>query len=283
MDVTTDPSLQFKVHYHGWNAAWDEWVTQSRLLPFNNENEEKKKTLDLLFKENMNRQKKRKIEDATSTRRKKKSQRTKGKQSAVSKSGQKTGDIQSGEEDSSVTKMNLKIPFNLQKQLVADWERIHKHELMSLPCSPCVMDILEKWAAKERRKKHTPTAQNTIKIVTKGLIDFFDSALSKCLLYAFERQQYDEESKRSKRKKKPLKASQTYGAEHFLRLFVKLPDLFVDMNVSDEDQQFFHQQLADILKFLSKQSGTMFSKKYEQASETYVKAFKRTEEENILL
>ena len=278
--MTTDPSLQFKVHYHGWNAAWDEWVTQSRLLPFNNENEEKKKTLDLLFKENMNRQKKRKIQETTSSRRKKKSQRTKGRQDAVGKNGI---DTKSTDDDSSVTKMSLKIPFNLQKQLVADWERIHKHELMSLPCSPCVEDILEKWAAKERRKKHTPIAQNTIKIVTKGLTDFFDSALSKCLLYAFERQQYDDESKKSKRKKTSLKPSKTYGAEHFLRLFVKLPDLFVDMNVTDEDQEFFHQQLDNILKFLSKQSATMFSKKYEPVSEEYVRAFKKKQDENLLL
>ena len=48
-------------------------MTQSRLLPFNNENEEKKKTLDLLFKENMNRQKKRKFKNHVESKKKEES------------------------------------------------------------------------------------------------------------------------------------------------------------------------------------------------------------------
>ena len=136
-------------------------------------------------------------------------------------------DTKSTDDDSSVMKMSLKIPFNLQKQLVADWERIHKHELMSLPYLH-VEDILEKWAAKERRKKHTPIAQNTIKIVTKGLTDFFDSAHFRSVFFTRSSVSNTMMSqKKSKRKKTSLKPSKTYGAEHFLRLFVKLPDLLL--------------------------------------------------------
>jgi len=257
------------------------------LLPFNVENGEKKKTLDLLLREKLNRQKKTKTikrsadQTVVGRTRKKKSQRTRLKQDVVS-----GNDNDGNEREERNAKMNLKIPFNLQKQLVADWERIHKNELLSLPCSPCVVDILEKWGAKERRKKHTPTAQNTIQILIRGLTDFFDSALSRCLLYDFERQQHEEElkkfkSKNRRDKKKIFKASKVYGAEHFLRLFVKLPDLFADMDVSDEDHQFFQPQVVDILKFLSKSSSSMFSKAYEPADERYVAAFRKRQDETV--
>ncbi len=271
--MTRDPSLQFKVHYHGWSAAWDEWVTKSRLLPFTAKNEEKKKELDLLLVENVKRQKKRKIEKESSCSR----GRNKKK-----RSNNTNNNNQQSTDDTNISKMALKIPFNLQKQLVMDWERVHKNEFVSLPTSPSVVELLEKWAAQQRRKKHTPSAQNSINVLVRGLTEFFDGALSQCLLYAFEREQYESELKKfkSKNKKKLFKPSEIYGAQHFLRLFVKLPALFVDMNVSEEDHAFFQPQLNEILKFLQK--GSMFSNKsYVPASEKYVNSFREKSSEGV--
>lgn len=57
-----DGSIQYSIHYHGWNKNWDEMVSQDRLEHYNAANKEK----------------------AASLREKKPKKRTKGRTSAMS-------------------------------------------------------------------------------------------------------------------------------------------------------------------------------------------------------
>lgn len=182
--------------------------------------------------------------------------------------------------------MKLKIPFKLQQQLVCDWENVQKHRLVPLPRTPSVADVLQNWAAKQRRKKHTQVAIRAIGTLVDGLIQFFNDALPRCLLYRFERQQFETErnkrlrsrEKRSKKSVQTFDPSAVYGAEHLLRLFVKMPALLEEAEISDEDRVYFEPHMKEILKFLLKNvsSGSYFLSDYEEAEKAYTRAFENS-------
>lgn len=135
IDVTKNPSLQYKVHYHGWNAKWDEWVTVKRLLPFTAPNERKKSAMD------------REAEKPSGTpKRGTSSRNASDKQSGPSSKRQKVNDKKDEEDDVSKVMMKLRVPFNLKKQLVVDWEvrsfaRLAPHGARHL-CSSTIHYIL---------------------------------------------------------------------------------------------------------------------------------------------
>ena len=131
----------------------------------------------------------------------------------------------------------------------------------------------------QRRKRHTQTAVKAVKTLVGGLTQFFDDALPRCLLYRFERGQYDSFfSKNSSTAKGAMRPSAVYGAEHLLRLFVKLPALLEEAGTTEDDRAYFEPQINGILKFLQKgsASATYFLKDYEPASEDYLKLLERS-------
>ncbi len=52
--------------------------------------------------------------------------------------------------------------------------------------------------------------------------------------------------------------SSLYGAEHLLRLFLKLPDLLPANQMSADDQLQLEMRLSSFLKFLLKNEGLYF-------------------------
>ncbi|CAM8879347.1 unnamed protein product [Rhodiola kirilowii] len=77
------------------------------------------------------------------------------------------------------------------------------------------------------------------------------------LLYKKERSQFNEAVGEN------VSPSTVYGAEHLLRLFVKLPDLLSFLNIDQETSVHLQQRLADFLKFLQKHQITFFQSSYE--------------------
>jgi mortality factor 4-like protein 1 len=94
----------------------------------------------------------------------------------------------------------------------------------------------------------------------KGLRCYFDKALPAMLLYKKERQQYSEEVKGD------VSPSTIYGAEHLLRLFVKLPELLASVNMEEDALNKLQQKLLDILKFLQKNQSSFFLSAYDGGS-----------------
>lgn len=315
IDVTSNPTLQFKVHYHGWKAKWDEWVPSGRLRVFDDPNKKKKETMDAELKdrvdaERRSRRAKRRYESrkcssrqrgnaaASSSKRPKKMKTTDDSNENVSETDVSSANVPGLTSKTTATisedvsppppaeRMKLKIPFKLQQQLVVDWENVQKRRLVPLPRTPSVADVLEHWAAKQRRKKHTPTAIKAIRTLVDGLLQFFNDALPRCLLYRFERQQFETErekrvrsaGKRSKRSAQVFDPSAVYGAEHLLRLFVKMPALLEEAEISEEDRAYFEPHMKEILKFLQKSisSTSYFLTDYEEAAEIYIREFEKS-------
>nr|GMC57677.1 protein MRG1 isoform X2 [Ipomoea batatas] len=130
-------------------------------------------------------------------------------------------------------------------------------ELVHLPRSPNVDDILTKYL--EYRAEKDGMMTDTVGEILNGIRCYFDKALPVLLLYKKERQQYHEAVSDN------VSPSSVYGAEHLLRLFVKLPELLSYVKIEEETLIRLQQKLLDFLKFLQKNQGAFFVSTYETA------------------
>lgn len=133
-------------------------------------------------------------------------------------------------------------------------------QLVKLPRTPNVDDILKKYL--EYRSKSDDLKAHSVEEILKGLCCYFDKALPVMLLYKNERQQYEKAIADN------VSPSSVYGAEHLLRLFVKLPELLVDANIEEETSKELLQRLADFLKFLHKNQSAFFISAYHVPEDT---------------
>ncbi|XP_061340004.1 protein MRG1 isoform X3 [Gastrolobium bilobum] len=235
---------KYFVHYLGWNKNWDEWVGEERLMKHTEENVMKQQTVD----------KKQSTDKNVKSGR---SSQTKAKSSTVSKGKKRKND--SGVEKGSVTVeklVKIQIPATLKKQLVDDWDFVAEQEkLVKLPRSPTVDEILTKYL--EYKSKKDGMAADSIGEILKGIRCYFDKALPMMLLYKKERKQYSEAIVDN------VSPSTIYGAEHLLRLFVKLPELLAYVNIEEETMNRLQLKLLDFLKFLQKNQSTFFLSAYD--------------------
>lgn len=247
---------RYFVHYLGWNKNWDEWVGESRLMKHNDENVVKQRALD----------KKQGVDKNVKSGR---SAQVKAKSSADAKvekedikniaSKGKKRKIDSGVEKGSGNDEKLfkiQIPAPLKKQLVDDSDFVNQQDkLVKLPRSPTVDEILTKYL-EYKSKKDSVEADSTGEIL-KGIRLYFDKALPMMLVYKKERKQCNEAVVDN------VSPSTIYGAEHLLRLFVKLPELLSYVNIEEETLSRLQQKLLDFLRFLQKNQSTFFLSAYE--------------------
>lgn len=163
--------------------------------------------------------------------------------------------------------MELSLPDALKLKLVEDWEFITREKkLVSLPREPNVQTLLEKFcASRARRPSQGPLYQE----VADGLQLYFDKALGSILLYKFEKKQHE------KCCSKGMQPSQVYGAEHLLRLCVKLPELFVQSEMSHAQIESLQPKLVELLKFLQRNATDCFLSSYEGPGEEYLDWFEQ--------
>lgn len=200
---------RYYIHYLGWKQKWDEWVGIDRLMNINNENLQKQKALENELKP-------------------KNPNMTKGmKRKTMSK-----GTV------SYEKLIDIHIPSSLKKHLVNYSEYItHMGKLVKLPCSPNVDDILKLYL--EHRSNKDGRESDTAGEVVSGLRCYFDKALPAMLLYKTESQQYQQATANQ------ISPSKIYGAEHLLRLFVKLPEILFHANIEEETLRELQHNLQD--------------------------------------
>ncbi|KAI8014393.1 Protein MRG1 [Camellia lanceoleosa] len=138
--------------------------------------------------------------------------------------------------------VNIHIPSTLKKQLVDD-------------CDPNVDEILSKYLA--YRLKKDDTIADSVQEILNGLRCYFNKAMPVMLLYQSERQQYQEVIADD------VSPSNVYGAEHLLRLFVKLPEMLYYANIEEETLKELQQKLLDFLKFMQKNQSAFFLSAYQ--------------------
>ncbi|KAK9670330.1 hypothetical protein RND81_13G194200 [Saponaria officinalis] len=242
---------RYFVHYLGWNKSWDEWVGADRLMKYTDENVQKQQEL-------------KKKQGADKTQRSGRSSQTKPKGSTEAKGDNEDtkinvakGKKRKGDEESFSAEKLIKIqmPSTLKKQLVDDWEFVQKDKLVKLPRSPNVDDLLKKYL--EYRTRKDGTMSDSVAEILNGLRCYFDKALPLMLLYKKERQQYQESVTNN------VSPSTIYGAEHLLRLFVKLPELLAYVNMEEDTRTRLQQKLVDLLKYLQKNQSTFFLTIYD--------------------
>ncbi|XP_055804464.1 protein MRG1 [Solanum dulcamara] len=246
---------RYFVHYLGWNKNWDEWVGADRLMKHTEDNVLKQQALDK--KQGMEKNTKSgrsapakpKSSDVKLDKEETKSNVPKGKKRKAD-SGTEKGNV------SAEKLVKIQIPSTLKKQLVDDWEFImHQNKLVKLPRSPTVDDILTKYL--EYRSKKDGMMTDSAGEILNGIRCYFDNALPALLLYKKERQQYHEAVSDN------ASPSSVYGAEHLLRLFVKLPEIIAYAKIDEESLTKLQQKFLDFLKFLQKNQGTFFLSAYD--------------------
>lgn len=229
---------RYYVHYLGWNKSWDEWVCVDRLRKYTDENIQEQQALHKKYgREKMTRVSQAKPKNSTVTRGKKRKNEAKTT-AAMEKL------------------VNVQIPPTLKKQLVDDCEFITRlGKLVKLPRSPNVDEILSKYL--DYRSKKDAMIADSVAEILSGLRCYFDRALPAMLLYKSERQQYQEAVGENDT------PSLVYGAEHLLRLFVKLPEILSYAKIEEQTSRDLQEKLQDFLKFLQKNQNAFFLSTYE--------------------
>ncbi|KAL7679961.1 putative chromo/chromo shadow domain, Chromo-like domain superfamily, MRG domain-containing protein [Plasmopara halstedii] len=272
-------NTQYYLHYQGWAKKWDEWVRHDRVLedtPANRALQKKAKEDLAKAKTNKRSAKRKKISsagvDTPSTR---KSPFKRLKRSTDGEFEEYPGPTEGlAEERSSTKQVNIQMPFSLKKQLVEDWKNVTHvpHKLVPLPRKPNVSQIIQTYLTFKKSKVREGDANDekeykNVEGIMVGVQSYFDRALSSILLYRMERRQYQE---LQQNENKDVALSQIYGAEHLIRLFVRLPVLLASANISPRGLNQIQARLNDFLKFIQKNSAAWFVTEYEIASDKYI-------------
>lgn len=141
--------------------------------------------------------------------------------------------------------------------MVDDWDAIiHQHKLLEIPAKKTVRDIIDAYIQmKKSSKSTTQTKEGMITDVTSGLISYFNVMLGPQLLYKRERPQYADILEQYP----DTPMANIYGAFHLLRLFVKLGRMLSYTSLDEKSIQMLLARIQDFLKYLVKNSSTLFS------------------------
>lgn len=239
------PAHSYTVHFQGWKKSWNETVSRDYVFEHTDDN--------LLLAHRL-------LDGARQ------------RQQALRPSSYDEENVQAQAQQversmpqSSPPNAMFVLPPTLQRQLVDDYEFVTKERrLVPLPRNNTVQICLNKWISSRR-----PASDKATKEVAEALQTYFDAALSKILLYRFERQQYINTFKNTSTET-PMAPSAVYGAEHLLRLLIKLPYLLESTAVSKDKMQAIAEKVNELAKYIQKNGRLLLLTEYEAASEEYI-------------
>jgi mortality factor 4-like protein 1 len=171
--------------------------------------------------------------------------------------------------------INLPIPDHVQAMLVDDWENVTKNnQLVPLPHANPVTKILEDYLQAEKPHREEGTASmDILEEVIAGLREYFEKALSRILLYRFERHQYMEVRRLWEGPDKSPNVKNVcdaYGAEHLARLIVSLPELLAQTNMDQQSVSRLREEIGKFTVWLGRNCEKYFVNEYETPSQEYV-------------
>ncbi|KAG5821022.1 hypothetical protein H9Q74_003602 [Fusarium xylarioides] len=270
---------KYKVHYKGWKNTWDDWVLVDRIRPFDDEHKELAAQLHAQLKHNIQR----------STKQPKKGLRSGAESARVSEERSGSATVQGGrggrrgkdweleQEDAFHNKPMIKLPVpdHIQAMLVDDWENITKNnQLVPLPHNKPVTKIFEDYLAHERPyREEGSSSMDILEEVVAGFREYFEKALSRILLYRFERHQYMELKKlweNAEASPETTNVCDVYGAEHLARLIVSLPELLAQTNMDQQSVSRLREEIGKFNVWLGRNCETYFVNEYETPSQEYI-------------
>mmetsp|Transcript_28866 Transcript_28866/g.93931 ORF Transcript_28866/g.93931 Transcript_28866/m.93931 type:complete len:346 (+) Transcript_28866:24-1061(+) len=262
-----DGSFTHFLHYTGWNKRWDEWVRAGDLLKDTEENREKKERLDIETERRKAARGGAKRRHGAALGGQSKRQRKDGAAAAAA-GGSRASDGSSGadaaegaeaEGEGGGLALVVPLPLQLKKQLVDDWELVtEQNRRVPLPRRPCVAQILSDFSAGRRKK----TGGKASSIVASGLRQYFERTLHACLLYENERDQAELVIERQRDGRRHVTLAEIYGAEHLLRLFVRLEELLPRTEMTEDDVNHLLPKLGEVLKFIARNHTAFFNVAY---------------------
>ncbi|CAI4217218.1 unnamed protein product [Parascedosporium putredinis] len=277
LDVTRTEDgegYQYKIHYKGWKATWDDWVPVDRIRKYNPENVELASQLTSQMK-NLTQK---------STKQVKKGGKVNAAVTAVesargAKNAAALGRLPRvvgapgarGTMNLNMPSIKLPIPDHIKAVLVDDWENITKNnQLVPVPHPHPVNQIIDDYLNYERPHREEGSALADILEETfAGLREYFERSLPRILLYRFERVQYHEirEIMQKAKDDEPKTVSDAYGAEHLCRLLAQT-------NMDHQSVSRLRDELLKFTTWLGKNSSKYFVSEYETPSQEYVEKTK---------
>ncbi|KAI1341719.1 MRG-domain-containing protein [Xylariaceae sp. FL0016] len=270
---------QYRIHYKGWKASWDDWVSHDRIRKFTDDNKQLAAQLAAQARMRTTGPKGGKKNAVKANGSEMSSARGSEERAAGSSSfarGPRRGrdyELENEESFHARPSVRLIIPDVLKALLVDDWENITKNmQLVPLPHPKPVTKILEDYSAYELPKR--PAGSSHVDILEEtlaGLKEYFDKCLGRVLLYKFERAQYAEIVKKwsSDPELQGKTPSETYGAEHLMRLMVSLPELIAQTNMDQQSVNRLREELAKFSTWLAKNASEYFVSTYESPNAEY--------------
>jgi len=246
------------VHYSGWSSHWDEWAPESRVLKNNPQNLQLQKNQIKEF-QRAHKRKKAEVSAANAA--------TASSSAAALQPAKKQKKGDENDEHAGLAadiREQLRLPQSMKLKLIEDWERITREKkLAPLPRSPSISELLDHFLQqKAKRTSH----ERLYGEVSDGVKTFFNQAIGTVLLYKYERKQFRE----LKEAHKGTPYTELYGAEHLLRLFVKLPELLAHCKMQHEHLTVLLAKLLELLKFMQANKAQYFAETYEPASDEYL-------------
>ncbi|MDI1491944.1 MAG: Esa1p-associated factor [Ramalina farinacea] len=285
---------QYRVHYKGWKATWDDWVPADRVRKFTDENCQLARSLkgqmDDLRRATTgvpkpttaaSAAKKKAVDSDMSSQRGSEDRQV--QTTTATGRGQKRG--REGEvekEDSFLSRpaIRLPLPDHLKSILVDDWEYVTKSlSLVPLPSPHPVNSILDTYFDETKGHRRLGSAEaDLLEEVVMGMKDYFEQCLGRILLYRFERQQYYEVRAGMDRGGGEFEGRKgvgdVYGAEHLCRLFVSLPELIAQTNMDAQSVKKLKEEITALTNWMAKNSARFMTQAYQVANPEYVDAAK---------
>ena len=173
-------------------------------------------------------------------------------------------------EPQQITKLEVKIviPRDLRRFLLDDADFVTRQkQLVPLPKpgEKSIKTLLNDYILSKKKGSSSDAKLSQPEEVIKGIAEYFDVVLGTQLLYKFERPQYADLMKEFP--EKPM--SEIYGAEHLLRLFVKMGGMLSYAKLDDKSMHFIVTQIQDFLDWMTKGADDKFCCEYEAATPEY--------------
>ncbi|GMH41353.1 hypothetical protein BSKO_09263 [Bryopsis sp. KO-2023] len=252
-ECRSDGVWYYYLHYHGWNKKWDEWVEEMGLQKAYEYAPPVEPALPA-------------ITNAATPPKKGNGGKAVG-QTPVSNhgdSGLKSKKRKADEMADMNLQVGVDVPPILKKQLLDEYEVIiSQNRTLSAPRRPNAMEILRQFVDYGGTSRCPVTE---LRELATGLEEYFDKSLEKHLLYKVEW----EDAK--KLLANGTCASAVFGAEHLLRLLIKLPDIVPVVPTTTHQGTTLRARLQDFANFLMANRHTFFAKFTEYRSRTLMPA-----------
>ena len=185
---------------------------------------------------------------------------------AANGEGANVANVRSDPSEQEEAEIRVELSASLKRELITQWERVTlQGELLSLPRSVTAAEVLRRFEADAKKKARSAEQAALAAACAAGLKAYFDGALYSSLLYAEERAQAEAALAGGEGGNAAKEPSAVYGAEHLLRLFVKLPELMPLRDMDATAAKAVQPKLTEVLRWMQRNASAHFGGEYVAA------------------